>query len=553
MTHLAATPFACPPRESGEENTFEGARLFQLNYAMHAEARQKLLKRFTAGGAVPAGSVLLFQGGATETRHETDHEKLFRQESSFNYLFGVKEPDCYGCIEVDNGRTTLFVPRLPKEYEIWMGKIKSTDWFLKEYGVDEVLYVDELKATMTARAKQLYTSRGVNTDSGNYATPATFDGIEAFPNDTTKLYYDIVECRVIKSAEELRLLRYINDIASDAHLEVMKRCRPGMQEFQLESIFKHYCYYEGGCRMDAYTAICGGGINSATLHYGHAGAPNDRQLQTGDMCLLDMGTEYHCYVSDITCSFPANGTFTDDQAAVFNCVLDCQEQVMEAMRPGVPWIDMHALTYKVIAKHLLSIGICRAEYDVETLVAAGLPNFFMPHGLGHYMGLDTHDVGGIPKDQVDSRPKELGYKSLRCLRVLEAGMVITVEPGMYFIDMLMDRLVTEADLTKYVNVEVLERFRNFGGIRLEDDVIITDEGIENMTNCPRTVSDVEAVMNGTIKRRSQLQKMFYRVGDEGVVVEIEEDDADFQEGLREGRAYEVMLAEEGIVDGVLLE
>ena len=135
----------------------------------------------------------------------------------------------------------------------------------------------------------------------------------------------------------------------------------------------------------------------------------------------------------------------------------------------------------------------------------------MPHGLGHFLGLDTHDVGGIPVDQFDKRPKELGYKSLRCLRVLEKGMVITVEPGVYFVDILMDKLLNnENDLLQFINPEVLERFRGFGGVRLEDDVIITGDGCENMTNCPRTVEDVENVMNGTITERSQLKKMFYR-------------------------------------------
>ena len=516
-------PFACGTTAEGEKNdnvdmlsnlinnVSLGAKLHNLNFQMHQESRNRLVERFKTDATVPAGSVILMQGGCSETRHETDHEKLFRQESSFNYLFGVKEPDCYASIDVDSGKTTLYIPRLPEDYAIWMGEIKPPSFYLNHYQVDECLFVDELKDDLLKKAKLLYLSRGYNTDSGNYATPATFDGIDEFQSNTDNLYYDIVECRVIKSEKELELLRYINDIASDAHLEVMRRARPGMQEFQLESLFKHYCYFSGGCRMDAYTAIVGCGCNSATLHYGHAGAPNDFVIKDADMCLLDMGTEYHCYTSDITCSFPADGKFSADQKAIFEAVQAAQEHVMSAMKPGVNMMDMHILSYRVICEHLERIGILR-NGNIDLYMEKNLAGYFMPHGLGHFLGLDTHDVGGIPKDLVDKRPKELGYKSLRCLRVLEKGMVLTVEPGVYFVDILMNKLLNnENDLLQYINPDVLKRFRGFGGVRLEDDVIITEDGCENMTNCPRTVEDVEKVMNGTITERGQLKKLFYRL------------------------------------------
>lgn len=506
-------PFACEPTCSHTpDNVSIKASVYDIDFQMHAEARGRVLEAFRGDGSVPGKSALLFQGGNTETRDETDTEKLFRQESTFNYLFGVKEPDCYAVIDVDSGESTLFIPRLPEEYEIWMGKIKPPEWYKGQYGVSKVLFVDEMKQAIESSASQLYTSYGYNTDSGNYATPATYDGIDAaFPgekNNKEMLYRVVVECRVIKSEKELSLLRYINDIASDSHLETMRRARPEMYEFQLESMFKHYCYFAGGCRMDAYTAICGCGCNSATLHYGHAAAPNSSLVKDGDMCLLDMGTEFHCYTSDITCSFPANGKFTEDQKAIFETVQDCQEQVMAAMRPGVAWIDMHTLTYRIICEHMVKIGILKG--DVGTLMEKNLAGYFMPHGLGHFLGLDTHDVGGIPADKVDSRPKDLGYKSLRCLRVLKAGMVITVEPGVYFVDLLVRRLKTDPNLSVHVNADVLDRFVGFGGVRLEDDVIVTKDGVENMTNCPRTVEDVENVMNGTIKSRAELKPLFYR-------------------------------------------
>ena len=171
---------------------------------------------------------------------------------------------------------------------------------------------------------------------------------------------------------------------------------------------------------------------------------------------------------------------------------------MAAMKPGVKWIDLHELSYRVICTHLEQIGILR-NGNVDTYMEKNLGAYFMPHGLGHFLGLDTHDVGGIPIDLVDKRPTKAGYKSLRCLRTLEAGMVITVEPGVYFVDILMDKLLAnENGLLQYIDPAVLSRFRGFGGVRLEDNVIVTEDGCENMTNCPRTVEDVEGVMNGSI-------------------------------------------------------
>ena len=155
----------------------------------------------------------------------------------------------------------------------------------------------------------LYTLHGLNTDSGNYAKPASFDGIEKYRVDNGRLHPIIVELRVIKTAEELEVMRYVSDVTSKAHMEVMRQCKPGLREYQMEALFMQEVYYKGGCRNCAYTCICATGPNPAILHYGHAGAPNSRLICEGDIGLYDMGAEYHCYCSDITSSFPANGEF----------------------------------------------------------------------------------------------------------------------------------------------------------------------------------------------------------------------------------------------------
>lgn len=232
--------------------------------------------------------------------------------------------------------------------------------------------------------------------------------------------------------------------------------------------------------------------HSATLHYGHAGAPNDRTLEDGDLCLLDMGAEYRCYTSDITCTIPANGRFSEKQKLVYNAVLDAQKAVMQRIKPGVSYIDMQELAYKVICKHLIDIGILVGSLDKA--MDANMGGVFMAHGLGHYMGLDTHDVGGKPKDC--EIPRRDGYKSLRICRTLEEGNVLTVEPGIYFNDYCLDRALQNPSQKQLINEEVLQDYRGFGGIRIEDDVVVTADGIINLTDCPRTVEEIEAVCSG---------------------------------------------------------
>jgi Xaa-Pro dipeptidase len=276
----------------------------------------------------------------------------------------------------------------------------------------------------------LLTLRGLNSDSGATVAPGRFAGDDAWPaaRDDALLFPALVEARVFKSAGELALLRHASDVSSAAHLAVMRHAAPGMHEYQLESLFKHVCHYAGGARFLSYTCICASGPNGAILHYGHAGEPNGRALAAGDLCLFDMGCEYACYGADITCTFPASGRFTADQALVYRAVLAAVDAVEAAMAPGVSWVDMHTLSYRALLAGLAAPGgPLRAGADVEAMMAANLGATFMPHGLGHFLGIDTHDVGGYPVGH-PPRDERDGYKKLRTARVLEEGMYITVEP-----------------------------------------------------------------------------------------------------------------------------
>lgn len=220
----------------------------------------------------------------------------------------MNEPGLYGVLHESTRTATLLVPRHGVEYEIWCGKLPSQSMYKERYGVDKVMFVDELSAYLSdLGVKKIQVLQGVNSDSGTAISPMAFDGIERFEVDGSVLLEILTEARLIKTAKELAVMQYVNDISSKAHVHVMQNCRPGLHEFQLEAMFVHFTEFYGGCRYQSYTCICGSGPNGAVLHYGHAGAPNDAPVKDGGMCLLDMGAEWHCYASDITCSFPANG------------------------------------------------------------------------------------------------------------------------------------------------------------------------------------------------------------------------------------------------------
>ncbi|XP_037960349.1 xaa-Pro dipeptidase-like [Teleopsis dalmanni] len=439
-------------------------------------------------------SYVLLKGGKEVSFNDTDVNYPFRQESYFQYLFGVKEPNCYGVLHVESGKSTLFVPRLVEEYATWFGRLRSLDEFKAMYETDEVLYVDQLKMFFEkASPTVLLTLSGRNSDSELDSKPAYFPGIEKFKIDEEFLYPIIAECRVVKSAEEIEVLRYVAKISSEAHIKVMQFMRPGRREYEGESVFLHHCYAVGGCRHTSYTCICASGVNTAILHYGHAAAPNDRITKDGDMCLFDMGANYCGYAADITCSFPVNGKFTEDQKFIYNAVLAARNAVLTKARDGVCWVDMHKLANRVMLTHLKAGGMLKG--DVNDMLDAGLAGIFQPYGLGHLLGLDVHDVGGYIKGQ-PKRPSEPWLKCLRFARLLKAGMYLAVEPGCYFVGWLMDRATAEPALSQFLNVQMFERFRDFGGICIEDNILITMDGCENFAVLPRTVEEIEKVMAG---------------------------------------------------------
>ena len=388
---------ACVPCEDTPPAFFfsKGKGTYVVQAPLPVAARAKLVAALAAEGH--KSGVVLLRGGKSMERNDTDHEELFRQESYFAHLFGVAEPDCWGLIELGDreGRATLLIPRLDPSYAVWMGEIKSCAYFRRRYFVDACVYSDELGATLEDALAHspgpVHVLSGTNSDSGSNlfdvlpVLPADFSLPANAKLDKASLYEIAAECRVIKSADEIDLMRYVSWVTSMAHASVMRDSHRCKFEYQLEALFLFECAFHGGCRHNAYTCICGSGPNGAVLHYGHAGAPNDRELQPTEMVLLDMGAEYNCYTSDVTCSFPLSGTFTADQRIVYEAVLDAQRQIFGAMRPGVPWQQMHRLMWRVTLTRLREAGVLVG--DIDAMLDANLGRVFTPHGLGHLIGL----------------------------------------------------------------------------------------------------------------------------------------------------------------------
>lgn len=478
--------------------SLDGYELFPIDYSMHAQNRQRAVQRMLAAHPQSKSnrSAMLLHGGVEIDRYDTDTQYAFRQESFFQYLFGVREPGCAGFVDLTTHQSVLFVPRLSAEWALWCGERKPLSHFKSHYKVDAVFFLDEIRSVLQDKyqVKHLYLLHGLNNDSGlETTTTSTFDGMEEdFTVDcSTALHEELVACRLIKSEKELELMRFVNKLSSQAHVEVMRTIKPGKMEFHAEATFLHYCYSHGGSRLQAYTCICGSGHNASALHYGHPGAPNDKLLERGDIFLNDMGAELHGYASDITCTSPVGGRFSRDQRIVYEGVLKAHDAVMDAIKPGVSYVDMHLLSHRVLTQHLLEHGLFQ-NGTVDELMDHEISAYFYPHGLGHLLGLDTHDVGGFPKGHVRSTRKIL--TKLRLVRELEKNMVLTVEPGCYFIEAQINELLANPVTAKFVNQEMLSRFRGTGGVRIESDVIVTAHGVENMTLVPRSVEDIEAVM-----------------------------------------------------------
>ena len=430
-------------------------------------------------------SVIVFQGGRLAPKYDNDtNYYYFDQESNFYYLTGVREPNMHFVLDVQSGEGCLFYEKEPDENQVWM-VVPTCEDIEKKYGIKTLLKSNLEKFLQKRNMEVIYILDGTNENSDLpvYSAELNFVGDYAYLNKKINhdkyIYMVLCDTRRVKNEKEKKLLKYIADISNEAHMALMKYMKPGLNERDTENFFLQYLRDHNYTRFMAYGCICASGANAATLHY----VLNNRDMQSGDIYLTDMGIRFLGYCSDISATFPVNGKFTDDQKKIYNIVLDANRGVIAAMKPGITkCAELDTLSKKIILEGLQEIKILKEGYTRDQLFDAGLAKIFMPHSIGHLLGLDVHDVGY----------KSITYKSNN---VLENGMFITVEPGIYFVDFLMDEAEQSTELSKYINIEELEKYRGFGGVRIEDDVMIGEDSVESyQAILPRTVEEIEKYM-----------------------------------------------------------
>jgi len=416
---------------------------------------------------------------AKEKIRSRDTDYPFRQDNDFFYLTGFNEPDAVLVLlpEREHGEYVLFCRERDKEKEIWNGYRAGPEGACKDFGADDAFPVDDIDDILPGLIEgreRVYYALGKEPDFDRRVMTwvnsirARVRAGASPPGEFLDLDHFLHDMRLFKSAEEIRLMERAAEISAKAHMRAMKACAPGRFEYELEAEIQYACALEGG-RYAAYNSIVGGGKNGCILHY----VDNNEKLKSGDLVLIDAGCEYECYASDITRTFPVNGKFSRDQKAIYNLVLKAQEAALEKLVPGNLWNEPHDASVRVIVEGLIELGLLKGK--VEKNIEKETYKAFYMHRIGHWLGMDVHDVGD--------------YKVGGEWRVLEAGMVMTVEPGIYI----------DPD-----NHKVDARWRGIG-VRIEDDVLITRDGHRVVTEkAPKTVADIEKLMAGRRKTRSKL-------------------------------------------------
>lgn len=399
-----------------------------------------------------------------------DADYKFRADSSFFYLTGFPEPEAVAVIETfesgDEYSYSLFCRERNRELEIWNGYRAGIDGAIEDYDADEAYAIDLLDEEIIEKLldkDRLYYRIGHQAEFDarvsqwlKKADAQQRQGHES-PAQVIQLDRIVDEMRLIKSMQEIELMQIAAKISAKAHTRAMQKVRPDMMEYALESEL-NYIFGQYGC-VPSYNSIVGGGANGCILHY----VENNQPLKDGDLVLIDAACEYECYASDITRTFPVSGKFSAEQKALYEVVLASQYAAIDAVKIGHSYREPHSIATKILTEGLLDLGLLKGELN-ELLETEAYRQFYM-HGTGHWLGMDVHDVGT--------------YKTAGEWRAYEAGMVVTVEPGLY---------IAPDDET------VDEKWRGIG-IRIEDDVVATQQGPRVLTSdVVKDIDDIEHLM-----------------------------------------------------------
>ncbi|OBT60576.1 hypothetical protein VE03_10013 [Pseudogymnoascus sp. 23342-1-I1] len=422
-------------------------------------------------------------GTQSANAEDSDRELPFRQRRYFYYLSGVDFPDCSLTYDIETTKLTLYIPAPEPSQIIWMGPTPSIQECLDKYEVDQVSYTTEVRHHIFKWASS-NSHHKIFLLHPTHAPPSLTTLTTHL--DATALQPAMDEARVLKSAHEISLLRRANDISSSAHRHVLATLHAATNETHLEAVFLKSCI-EKHAKKQAYAPIVGSGENASTLHY----EANNEDLAGRELVCLDASCEWECYAADITRTFPINGTFSPEAAAIYDIVTEMQSRCIEALEPGVVFRDLHDLAMESGIRGLLRLGIFR-NGTYEEIRDAGTGRLFFPHGLGHHLGLETHDVSGAnplllatPPHTSLAVPPPPPPPPYTHRRKLEAGMVLTVEPGIYISRYAVSVYGADPQHARFLDFGVIERYYKVGGVRIEDDLLVTEGGCENLTTAPK--------------------------------------------------------------------
>ena len=414
------------------------------------------------------GGVAIIPTAPVSTRNNDVHYP-YRPDSDFYYLTHFPEPEAVAVFVPgrEHGEYILFCRERDPEKEIWDGYRAGQEGACDIYGADDSFPIDDMDDILPGlleNREKVFCNMGRYPDFDhrlmswvNEVRTKARNGVHA-PGEFVGIDHILHEMRLIKRSEEVRLMKTAAKVSARAHRRAMQVCKPGMMEYELEAELL-YEFKKGGSSFPAYSPIVGGGANGCILHY----IENNSKLNSGDLVLIDAGAEMDGYAADITRTFPVNGKYNDEQKALYNLVLKAQLAAIDQVKPGRHWNDPHDKAVRVLAEGLKELGLLNGSLD--ELIEKGHYRRFYMHRTGHWLGMDVHDVGD--------------YKIEDDWRMLEPGMVLTVEPGLY---------IAGGDKT------VDKRWWNIG-IRIEDDVLVTAQGHEVLSkDVPKTVDEIEALM-----------------------------------------------------------
>jgi Xaa-Pro aminopeptidase len=454
---------------------------------IYRQRREALRKRLDAG-------IVFFLGNGQSPINFADNVYPFRQDSCFLYYWGVDQPGLAAVIDVDSGAELLFGDDLDLSAQIWTGPVpKMSDWALAAGGA-EVRRADELAAVIQSARRE---GRPIHilppyrdAQRLSLAKLLSMAPEQVAGSVSEPLLAVVIAQRSVKSAEEIEEIEAALAVTRQMHLAAMAAAAPGRFEYEVAALLQERCY-AGGELQQAFAPILT--VSGEILH----NPVHHQKMQAGQLVINDSAaaSKRH-YASDITRTFPVAGKFTSRQAEIYSLVLDAQTAAIDMLHPGIAYRDVHLAAAQKIAAGLVDLGLMAG--DPAEIVAMGAHALFMPHGLGHMLGLDVHDMENLGEDRVGytaqaPRSSQFGLSALRLGRELAAGFVVTVEPGIYFIPALIDRWREAGRFSEHIRFNRLEPYLDFGGVRIEDDVLITDAGARVLgPPIAKTVPDVEA-------------------------------------------------------------